>query len=229
MRSYFAAAPLSGRLKCTCEARPGEETAVHVVLLLAFVLFGASGPSSTVRFDIAADPTNLNPLFAHPDAASVEAQLARLVFEPFIDIDEHGRMQPELLSEIPTPKNGDVSTRRPHHRLQAATRRSVERRRAGNRQRRSLYAARDRRSAQSRAFARRIRSHPKRVCGRCAHGRDALPARVGAGGRDLFPYGASPQYVLPAHLLVHAGSLAEAAFNQHPIGDGPFVRIMASR
>ena len=33
---------------------------------------GGPAPAGVVRFDLAADPTTLNPLFAHPDAASVE-------------------------------------------------------------------------------------------------------------------------------------------------------------
>ena len=66
-------------------------------------------PASSVSFDIAADPRNLNPLFLNPDAASVEQQLARLVFEPFIDLDPRGRPQPALLREIPTVANGGLS------------------------------------------------------------------------------------------------------------------------
>ena len=54
----------------------------------------ASAPSNTIRFAIAADPQTLDPLFAHADANSVEQQLARLAFEPFIDIDAHGRPYP---------------------------------------------------------------------------------------------------------------------------------------
>ncbi|MGH7328985.1 MAG: hypothetical protein ACREJX_11610, partial [Polyangiaceae bacterium] len=80
-----------------------------IVLLLAGFVLGAVSPGRTIRFDIAADPANLNPLFAHADAASVEAQLARLVFEPFIEIDQHGKPIPELLTQIPTLANGGLS------------------------------------------------------------------------------------------------------------------------
>src|SRR5579864_2041970 len=58
--------------------------------------------AGSVRFDLAADPANLNPLFLHQDAASVEQQVARLAFEPFIDLDSRGRLVPELLSRIPS-------------------------------------------------------------------------------------------------------------------------------
>src|ERR1700737_1562423 len=68
---------------------------------------GGSVPA--VRFAIAADPQSLDPLFAHPDANSVEQQVARLAFEPFIDVDEHGTPVPVLLDRIPTVENGGVS------------------------------------------------------------------------------------------------------------------------
>src|ERR1700737_4889788 len=66
-------------------------------------------PASTVRFALAADPQSLDPLFAHVDANSVEQQVARLAFEPFIDVDENGTPVPVLLDRIPTVENGGVS------------------------------------------------------------------------------------------------------------------------
>src|SRR5207248_10421222 len=65
--------------------------------------------SGSARFDLASDPANLNPLFLHQDAASVEQQVARLAFEPFIDFDPAGREIPELLSRVPSQGNGDLS------------------------------------------------------------------------------------------------------------------------
>src|ERR1700694_5659107 len=62
-----------------------------------------------VRFDLTSDPGTLDPLFAHADANGVEAQLARLAFEPFVDIDEHGQPIPILLESIPTKVNGGIS------------------------------------------------------------------------------------------------------------------------
>ena len=69
----------------------------------------SGAPASTVRFALAADPQSLNPLFAHVDANSVEQQAARLAFEPFIDVDEHGTPVPVLLDRIPTVENGGLS------------------------------------------------------------------------------------------------------------------------
>ncbi len=70
---------------------------------------GSGVTSETLRFDLAADPRNLNPLFLTPDAASVEQQAARLAFEPFIDLDPRGRPEPAFLQEIPTRRNGGLS------------------------------------------------------------------------------------------------------------------------
>ena len=67
-------------------------------------------PDAVVRFDLSADPTTLNPLFAHADAAVVEQQLAHLAFEPFFDLDARGKPVPELVERIPTAANGGVSS-----------------------------------------------------------------------------------------------------------------------
>src|ERR1700676_1929901 len=70
---------------------------------------GGSAAVPTVHFAIAADPQSLDPLFAHADANSVEQQVARLAFEPFIDVDERGTPVPVLLERIPTVENGGLS------------------------------------------------------------------------------------------------------------------------
>ena len=81
-----------------------------LVALAACTRTGAPDATATsVRFAIAADPQTLNPLFAHADANSVEQQVARLAFLPFIDIDERGTPVPVLLARIPTVANGDLS------------------------------------------------------------------------------------------------------------------------
>jgi peptide/nickel transport system substrate-binding protein len=69
---------------------------------------GGSDPA-VIHFAIAADPASLNPLAIAPDAASVELQLARLSFEPFVDLDARGRPVPALLDRIPTRENGGIS------------------------------------------------------------------------------------------------------------------------
>ena len=121
-------------------------------------------PAGTLRFDLAADPQTLNPLFLHPDAASVEAQLARLAFEPFFDLEPAGRPVPALLERLPSRANGDLAADGRTIRYRLRPHAALERRPSGYRRRRALHAARDPRSAQSGALARRVRSHrPRRT------------------------------------------------------------------
>lgn len=192
-------------------------------MLLALFALGAASPAPAVHFDIAADPSTLDPLFAHADAASVEAQLARLVFEPFIEIDQHGRAIPELLARIPTQQNGDVSAdgRTIVYRLRPNvswsdgmpvtaddvlfTLRAILDPRNPVRSREG-YELIDRASKRD---ARTVVLHLKHAWG---------PAVA-----TFFSYGAAPQFVLPAHVLEHESDLARADFNAHPIGDGPYI------
>ncbi|MBV8285171.1 MAG: hypothetical protein JO175_11020, partial [Candidatus Eremiobacteraeota bacterium] len=70
---------------------------------------GPAAGGSRLQFALAADPQTLDPLFAHPDAASVEAQVARLAFEPFVDLDAAGKPVPALLAVVPDRRNGGIS------------------------------------------------------------------------------------------------------------------------
>lgn len=175
-----------------------------------------------VRFNLAGDPTSLNPLFAVQDAASVDQEVARLCFEPFFDIDPHGRRVPALLREIPTRANGGVSPdgRTITYHLRHGVRwqdgvevtsrdvlftlraildpRNPVRSRAG-------YDLIDRATAPD---AHTVAFHLRRPW---------APAVA-----TFFSYGAVPEYVLPAHVLAKEGPLARAAFNATPICDGPY-------
>ncbi|MBC5814965.1 MAG: peptide ABC transporter substrate-binding protein [Candidatus Eremiobacteraeota bacterium] len=178
----------------------------------------------SIRFDLAADPANLNPLFAHQDAASVELQVARLAFEPFIDLDEHGRPQPALLALIPSRSNGGISadgrTLTFHLRpgvkwsdgvpVSAADvlytlsvildKKNPVRSLAG-------YELIDKSSAPD----------PQTVV---FHLKKPWAPAV----QTLFSYGVTSQFVLPKHVLEKQGPLATAAFNAGPnVGDGPFL------
>lgn len=184
---------------------------------------GGSAPADTLRFDLAADPRNLNPLFLSPDAASVEQQVARLAFEPFVDLDERGRPVPVLLREIPTRANGGLSAdgRTIRYRLRPGvtwsdgvpvTSRDVLF---------TLRAILDPRNP--------VRSHegyelidraqalgPLTVA---LHLRRAWAPAV----LTYFSDGFSPQFVLPAHVLADRAPLERAAFNAAPkVGDGPY-------
>lgn len=188
---------------------------------------GAGAPApGTVRFDLAIDPINLNPLFLHPDAASVEQQVARLAFEPFIDLDERGRPVPALLDRIPTLANGGISAdgRTLTYHLRAGVRwsdgqpvdsddvlftlqmildpKNPVRSHEG-------YDLIDRASAPN---ARTVVFHLKRAW---------APAVM-----TYFSYGTSPQFVLPKHVLEAQYPLAQAPFNAAPtVGDGPYTFV----
>jgi len=205
-----------------------------VLLVVALSAYGcaretAPAEARVVRFAIAADPQTLDPLFAHADANSVEQQVARLAFEPFIDIDEHGRAIPVLLDRIPTVANGGVSRDgrtivyhlRPGVRWQDGvplTSRDVVW---------TLHAIADARNpVRSRAgYDRIVRAEALDARTIRITLRDAWAPAVAT----FFSYGTAPQFVLPAHLLERERDLATNAFGAHPVGDGPYRFVSWSR
>ncbi len=183
---------------------------------------GSPREKGSVRFNLAADPANLNPLFAHQDASSVEQQLARLVFEPFIDIDERGRSSPALLAVIPTRENGGVSTdgRTLTYRLRKGARWQDGYPVTASDVIFTLEAILDKNNP--------VRSHsgydlidkasspsPSVVV---FHLRRAWAPAV----QSFFSYGLAPQFVLPKHVLERQRPLSSAPFNAAPVGDGPY-------
>jgi peptide/nickel transport system substrate-binding protein len=198
---------------------------------LVAVLFGLAGcapvtapiaETPSVRFDLPADPQTLNPLFAHPDANSVEQQVARLAFEPFIDVDARGRAVPVLLDRIPTLANGGLS---PDGRT------ITYHLRRGVRWQDGVPV-----SARDVLFTLRAIADPRNpVRSREGYDRIASAVRVddftvrvrlksawAPAVATIFSYGTAPQFVLPAHLLEKESDLAHSAFGAMPIGDGPF-------
>jgi peptide/nickel transport system substrate-binding protein len=191
----------------------------------------ATGPPvPTVRFDVAADPANLDPLFAHADAGMVEQQLAHLVFEPFFDLDARGRPVPELVAVIPTVANGGISRdgRTLVYHLRPGVRWSDG---VPVTARDVLFTLRaildDRNPVASReGYALIDRAEALGAYGVRFHlSRPWAPAVA-----TFFTYGTSPQYVLPEHILAkQAPPLREAPFSSAPtVGDGPF-RFVAWR
>ncbi|GAC1419154.1 MAG: hypothetical protein NVSMB64_28620 [Candidatus Velthaea sp.] len=183
----------------------------------------------TVRFDIPADPATLDPLFAHADANSVEGQVARLAFEPFIDIDAHGRQVPVLLTRVPTVANGDLSKdgrvityrlRRnvKWHDGQPVTARDVLFTLGAINNPKNPIRSREGYDRILRAV--RLDDYTVRITLRAAW----APAVA-----TIFSYGTAPQYVLPAHVLGYAPNLAENAFGSMPIGNGPYHLVSWKR
>ncbi|MBD5657784.1 MAG: hypothetical protein IAI50_21790, partial [Candidatus Eremiobacteraeota bacterium] len=207
-----------------------------LVALLFGVATGAgcagrrAAPEPTVRFDIAADPENLNPLFAHADAGNVEQQLAHLAFEPFFDLDSTGRVVPELIRVLPTVANGGISR---------DGRTIVYHLRPGLRWSDGVPL-----TAGDVLFTLRAILDPRNpVASR--EGYDLIDRAQALGPLTVrlhlrrpwapavatfFAYGTSPQSVLPAHVLAGAERLDRAAFNAAPsVGDGPFRFVSWSR
>ena len=180
--------------------------------------------AATIRFDLAADPATLNPLFLHQDAASVEQQMARLAFLPFIDIDERGHLLPELLARVPSRANGELSAdgRTITYVLRPGVRWSDGKpvtsadviftlrailNPANPVASREGYDLIDRASAPD---AHTVIFHLKHAW---------APAVT-----TFFSYGFRPQFVLPQHVLASQRPLAQAAFNGDPsVSDGPYV------
>ena len=203
------------------------------VLVLALTLLAGcaagqgGGPGGrtpgTARFDLAADPANLNPLFLHQDSASVEQQVARLAFEPFIDLDASGRLVPELITRIPSVENGDLSPdgRTIVYRLRPGVRWSDGVPVDANDVLWTLRAimdpgnpvpSREGYDLIDRAQAR----DPHTVVFHLKHA--WAPAVT-----TYFSYGFRPQFVLPRHVLARQTPLAQAPFNGAPtVGDGPY-------
>jgi peptide/nickel transport system substrate-binding protein len=182
-----------------------------------------AGRGPVVRFDVAADPANLNPLFAHADAGNVEAQLAHLAFEPFFDLDANGNPVPELVTAVPSVQNGGVSADgrtlvyhlRPNVRWSDGvplTARDVLFTLQAIRDPRNPVGSREGYDLIDDARALdpyTVRFHLKRAW---------APAVA-----TFFTYGTSPQYVLPEHVLASQAPLARAPFDAAPtVGDGPF-------
>ncbi len=184
---------------------------------------GGVAPNGGVHFNVAADPRNLNPLFAHADAGNVEQSLAHLAFEPFFDLDENGAPVPELLAHLPSEANGGLSADgrtitydlRPNVRWSDGvplTSRDVLF---------TLHAILDPKNpvASHEGYDLIDRAEalgPYRV-------RFHLAKPWAPAVSTFFAYGTSPQYVLPEHVLATQGPLDRAEFDRAPtVGDGPF-------
>lgn len=180
-------------------------------------------PAGTARFDLAADPRTLNPLFSNPDAASVELQVARLSFEPFVDFDARGRPVPALLRTVPTESNGGISQdgRTIRYELRPRVFWSDGRPVTAADVLFTLHAILDPRNP--------VRSHEGYDLIDRAYAPNAQSVIVhlrrawAPAALSLFSYGVAPQFVLPAHVLQTEESLAHGAFNAAPsVGDGPY-------
>ena len=199
--------------------------------VVAMLLGGCSGGAShrlagAVRFDLASDPANLNPLFLHQDAASVEQQAARLAFEPFIDFDQSGREIPQLLVRVPSTSNGDLSRdgRTIVYRLRPQVKWSDGVPVTSDDVLFTLRAILDPRNP---VPSREGYDLIDRAQARGPHVVVFHLKRAWAPAVDtFFSYGYRPQFVLPAHVLRKQQPLGQAPFNAAPtVGDGPYTFV----
>lgn len=200
-------------------------------LLLACGCSRATLPAAgVVTFNLAADPTSLDPLFIHPDSSSAEQQADRLLFEPFVDLDEHNRPIPALLAEIPSAANGGISSDgrtiryhlRPHVRWSdgvPVTSADV------------LFTIRAILDPQN-----PVRSHEGYELIDRATAPDALTVVLhlkhswAPAVMTFFCYGNAPQFVLPAHALRVPAPLERSAFGAAPsVVDGPYRFVSWTR
>jgi peptide/nickel transport system substrate-binding protein len=201
------------------------------ILAAALLTAGCSGSGAhrlpgAVRFDLSSDPANLNPLFLHQDAASVEQQAARLAFEPFIDFDQSGREIPQLLLRVPSVANGDLSRdgRTIVYRLRPHVRWSDGAPVTSDDVLFTLHAILDPRnpvpSREGYDLIDRARARGAHVV--IFHLKHAWAPAVDT----FFSYGYRPQFVLPAHVLRSQEPLGQAPFNAAPtVGDGPYTFV----
>jgi len=180
----------------------------------------------SLSFNLSNDPGTLNPLLTLPDAGASALIVERLVFEPFVDLDEHGRVTPVLLRQIPTLANGGLSRDgrtityhlRPKvrwHDGAPVTSGDV------------LFTWRAIMDPRNPVRSREGYELIERIATP-----DALTAIVhlrapwSPAVASLFSYGGAPQFVLPAHLFAGSTDVRESGFNAAPVGDGPY-RIVA--
>jgi peptide/nickel transport system substrate-binding protein len=195
-------------------------------LLGACTRGGGAPPAEqgVLHFSVASDPLSLDPLFLHPDASSVELQLARLAFEPFVDFDGSGKPVPALLDRLPSVSR-DGRTIVYHLRAVRwsdgvpVTSKDVLF---------TLHAILDPnnpvRSTQGYDLIDRATAPDSRTI--VFHLKHAwAPAALG-----YFSYGTTPQFVLPAHVLQGQAPLDRAPFGAAPtVGDGPYTFVSWQR
>lgn len=184
----------------------------------------------SARFDLAADPANLNPLFLHQDAASVEQQVARLAFLPFLDLDARGHFIAELVTEVPSLRNGGISAdgRTIVYHLRPNVRWSDGVPVTSADVLWTLHAIMDPNNPVPSREGYDLIDHAY------ARGEHTVVFHLkhawAPAATTLFSYGFRPQFVLPAHILRKELPLAQAPFNAAPtVGDGPFTFVSWNR
>jgi peptide/nickel transport system substrate-binding protein len=174
---------------------------------------------SVIEFNISEDPHSLDPILAQNDD---EHQVARLMFDLLLDVDDKGRLIPALATAVPTRANGGVS---------AEGRTIIYRLRRGVLwQDGAPFTSRDVRFTWQAIVDRRndVPSTHGYDLIRSVETPDAFTAVIhlrhawAPAVATFFTYGATPMEILPAHLFGSSGPLRGSSLDQRPVGTGPF-------
>lgn len=184
------------------------------------------GRPGEVSFNLSEDPATLDPLFARSDD---ERQVAHLMFDMLLDVDDRGRLIPALALAVPSQANHGIS---PDGRTIVYHLRNGVRWQDGK-----PFTAADV------IFTWRAITDPdNNVPSTRAYDLIDLifapdPYTVVVRLRQpwapavatFFTYGADPVPILPAHLLQDQSDLGHADFNLHPVGTGPYKLVRWER
>ncbi|MEA2718491.1 MAG: peptide/nickel transport system substrate-binding protein [Candidatus Eremiobacteraeota bacterium] len=176
----------------------------------------------TLRIATSLSPNTFNPILS---TQQVEAFVQAFVFDPLVATDEKGRDVPVLAAAVPTPENGGVS--RDGLTITYRLRRGVRW------QDGAPFTSHDV------AFSFRAVMNPATAVA-TRHGYDQV-ARVDTPDaytavfrlkrpfapavHTFFAHSDAPYYILPAHLLERLPDLNHVAFNEKPVGTGPFKLV----
>ncbi len=182
-------------------------------------------PSGSITFNLSEDPHSLNPILARNDD---ERQIAHLMFDMLLDVDDRGHLIPALALEVPTQRNRGIS---PDGRTITYHLRHDVRWQDGQ----PLTAA-------DVIFTWQAIVDPDNDVP-STRGYDIvdlvfapdsytvvfrLKRAWAPAVATLFTYGTNPMPILPAHLLQNQ-NLRRSDFNLHPIGSGPYRLVRWDR
>jgi len=180
----------------------------------------------TLRVGTPVVPRTLNPILS---TQTIEGSLARLVTDILVSVDEHGAFVPMLAREVPTQKNGDISSdgRTIRYRLRSGVKWHDG----------AAFTSKDVKFTFDAIMNPKndvISRHGYDIVDRVTTPDDAtvifhLKTAFAPAIGTIFGESDSPYGILPEHLLAKYPSLNDVPFNSAPIGTGPFKIVSWQR